>query len=193
LIATAGRPSLRKLLDSLKDQLTERDAITIVFDGEGGKAKSGIQRDWLKGHQSQIQVHEQTPNLGFWGHGIRSKYQGILSPKCTYIMHADDDDFYHAGAFAKLRKLCKDPNILYIGKFERVYDHKPTEYFPPHGYNTIEIGKIGTPCGIIPWNSAAKAKWGEYHGGDGQYYLDLKDHVAGHVFLDEVMYSVKGR
>ena len=52
LIATAGRVSLKNLLDSLKDELTERDAITVVFDGADAFTKSTYEDSWINEHKS---------------------------------------------------------------------------------------------------------------------------------------------
>jgi len=175
------------MLDSLKNELTEHDAITIVFDGEKAKAKSTITPDWLEGHKSTINIIEQIPNLGHWGHGIRNQYQGNLSPKNAFIMHADDDDIYIPGTFAKLRKLCVDPNTLYITKME--YRDRPDVIIPSK--NHIELNDIGTPNGIIPWKLAEKGRWlGEY-GGDFNYYNSIKDYANNIVFLDLVTYSIE--
>jgi YVTN family beta-propeller protein len=116
LIATAGRPCLKVMLDSLKDELLENDAITIVFDGENAFSTSTFSDDWLNNHKSKINIIKQIPNLGFYGHAIRNKYQEILSPKTTFIMNADDDDYYVTGTFNKLRTMCLHSDTLYIAK-----------------------------------------------------------------------------
>jgi hypothetical protein len=82
------------MLDSLKTELLKGDAVTIVFDGPSAKSKSGFKNSWLIGHLAKINSIEQTPALGYWGHGVRTKYQSILTPRTTFIMHADDDDLY---------------------------------------------------------------------------------------------------
>jgi len=192
LIATAGRPSLRKLLNSLRNELEKGDAITIVFDGDKAKAKSGIGPEWFEGHKSHINIIEQTPNLGFWGHGIRNKYQGILEPKCTFVMHADDDDVYIAGSFAKLRKVCTNPNYLYLARIEKFYARENNRrlIIPSLGQTEIIGGDVSTANGLIPSKIAEKSIWGNFYGGDGHYYKGVKDHASGVVFLDEVIYTV---
>jgi len=187
LIATAGRPLLRNMLDSLKNELTEHDAITIVFDGEKAKTKSTITPDWLEGHKSTINIIEQIPNLGHWGHGIRNQYQDNLSPKNTFIMHADDDDRYVPGTFAKLRKLCIDPNTLYITKMG--YGDRPDVKIPSKKH--IEQNDIGTPNGVIPYALAGKGRWLEANGGDFNYYNSIKDYANNIVFLDLITYSIE--
>jgi hypothetical protein len=188
LIATAGRPVLRNMLDSLKYELTEHDAITIVFDGEKAKAKSTITPDWLEGHKSTVNIIEQIPNLGHWGHGIRNHYQDNLSPKNTFIMHADDDDVYIPGTFERLRKLCVDPNTLYITKME--YRDRPDVKIPSKNQN-ITQNDIGTPNGVIPTALAGKGRWLEANGGDFNYYNSIKDYANHIVFLDLITYSIE--
>jgi hypothetical protein len=187
LIATGGRPSLKNLLDSLKDELSEGDAITIVFDGPEAKAKSTYEKSWMEGHRAKINSIEQNPNLGFWGHGIRNKYQGILEPKTTFLMNADDDDIYLEGAFNKLRRLCTKQDTLYIGKMD--YENIPGKQVPSQAKELV-LGDIGTPNGIIPMSVAAKGEWGHKYGGDFMYYDSLIKTGVPYEFLDLTMYRV---
>jgi hypothetical protein len=189
LIATAGRPTLKNLLDSLKDELTENDAITIVFDGAGAKEKAGYDESWFSAHKSQHTVIVQDPNLGagIGGEPIRTKYQTLLKPETTYIMHADDDDKYIKGSFKNLRKLCSDPEVVYIAKM--IYSDKPDLVIPRQSRN-IAQDDIGTPNGIIPFHSAGKAQWGTRYGGDFDYYNALQTRVKDVVFLDLIIYTV---
>ena len=46
LIATAGKPCLINMLNSLKNELTKNDAITIVFDGENSIKQSKLSNYW---------------------------------------------------------------------------------------------------------------------------------------------------
>jgi len=186
LIATAGRPCLRRMLDSLKDELLENDAITIVFDGEDAFGKSTFNDDWLNNHKSKINIIKQSPNLGFYGHGIRNKYQGILTPKTTFIMNADDDDYYVPGTFNKLRRLCYNSNTLYIAKFYKKNDNTVI----PSNLNQIIKDDIGTPCGIIPFDIANKSIWEDKYGGDFDYYNNLQKYISIIKFLDLVIYIV---
>jgi len=186
LIATAGKKVLYNMLNSLKNELTSNDAITIVFDGEDAFIKSSFSYEWLEGHKSIINIVEQTPNLGFWGHGIRNKYQQYLDPKTTFIMHADDDDAYIEGSFTKLRQLCVDPNTLYIARFFIVSKNM----FVPSQMHQIQQDDIGTPCGIIPFNIAYKSEWGHRYGGDFDYYNNIQKYASNTKFLNLTIYKV---
>lgn len=189
LISTAGRPTLKNLLDSLKDELTESDAITIVFDGAGATEKAGYDESWFSGHMSQHTVIVQNPNLGagIGGEPIRTKYQTLLKPETTYIMHADDDDEYIKGSFEKLRNVCSDPEVLYIAKMK--YSDTPGLVIPRQNDYIVQ-DDIGTPNGIIPFHSAGKAEWGMRYGGDFDYYNALQTSVKEVVFLDLIIYTV---
>jgi hypothetical protein len=186
LIATAGKPCLLNMLNSLREQLTENDAITIVFDGEGSLKQSTLSDEWLNGHKSKINIIEQSPNLGYWGHGIRNKYQGILEPKTTFILNADDDDVYVQGSFKKLRELCSNPNTLYITKFLV----RSKNVIVPSQSIKITQDDIGTPCGIIPFNIASNSIWEHRYGGDFNYYDNIQKHCQQIKFLDLIIYYV---
>ena len=184
LIATCGRNSLKRMLDSLKNELNERDAISIIFDGADALNKSSFNNNWISTHKCKINIIEQVPNLGFWGHGIRNIYQGILDPRTTFIMNADDDDEYIPGSFNKLRSICIDPNILYISKFLV----KHNNILIPRQNEKIVQNDIGTPCGIIPFDIANTSSWAPRYGGDFNYYDNLQyDKIQ---FLDIVIYNV---
>jgi len=189
LIATAGRSSLKNLLDSLKDELTEQDAITIVFDGADAEKKSGYDESWFLGHRSTHMIKTQVPNLGagIGGEPVRTKYQTTLKPETTYIMYADDDDTYIKGSFETLRTLCKNPEVLYIAKMN--YADKPGLVIPRQNKEIIQ-NDIGTPNGIVPFKYAGKAEWGMRYGGDFDFYNALKNEVEDLVFLDLIIYTV---
>jgi len=186
LIATGGRSSLKRMLDSLKNQLFGNDAITIIFDGDEALKSSTFCSEWLVDHKAKINIIEQKPNLGFWGHEIRNTYQTNLEPKTTFIMHADDDDIYADDAFHNLRANCYNPNTLYIAKF---LNKKINKIIPSQNFK-IDKDDIGTPCGIIPFNLAGKSKWTVNYGGDFDYYNNLKPFCKEIQFLNFVIYYV---
>lgn len=186
LIATAGRPSLKYMLNSIRDQLRQDDAITIIFDGEKALEKSGFSDEWLKGHISKITIKEEAVALGSWGHSARNKHQGSLNPITTFLMNADDDDIYLKGAFDRLRNKCIDPEILYIATF----CNDNGICVPKKDKNIIELCNIGTPCGIIPFLDANKSKWLDIRGGDYYYYKELTTFTKSTVFLNDVIYKI---
>ena len=180
LIATSGRPSLQNMLYSLIPQLHACDHITIVFDGIGN-----IPLD-ISGALCQIHIKEQLPALGFWGHGIRNK---TILERTDFVLHADDDDRYEEGAFAKLRNLCKRVDSLYIAQFKR----QNGDLVPPFT-GLIRENFIGTPCGIIPYDlnawAAKEGKWLLRRGGDGKFYEAIAKRAKSIKELEIVIYLI---
>ena len=187
LIATNGRPSMIKLLDSLREQLNEDDAITIVFDGPDAYNRSEYNDSWIADFKSKVNIIIQEKNTGFWGHPIRQKYVSILNPKTTFIMHADDDDYYLPDSFDKLRKKCIDPYTLYIAKMDFL---NIRDQVIPSQNEKIILSDIGNPNGITPYDLAPRGIWGNSYIGDFEYYNTLQNHVKNIVFLDDIIYRV---
>jgi len=187
LIATNGRPSMIKLLDSLREQLNKNDAVTIVFDGPDAYNRSKYNDSWIANFKSKVNIIIQEKNTGFWGHPIRQKHVSILNPKTTFIMHADDDDYYLPDSFDKLRKKCIDPNTLYIAKMN--YSNDLDRIIPRQNEKIIN-SDIGNPNGIIPFDMASYGTWGHTYTGDFEYYNTLQNHVKNIVFLDDIIYQV---
>jgi hypothetical protein len=176
LIATVGRPSLQRQLDSLVPQLKEPDVLTIVFDGH-----ATIPCFDLSKMKCKIRQYCEPIALGYWGHGIRNKYASLLDPT-DFVMHADDDDIYTEDAFDHIRYNCRS-NKLYVFLMksqDNVY-----------GY-TLSINHVGTPCGIIPYEYNKQFEWGYYVGGDGEFYEKLNAKYASEVvYVSELIYIVK--
>jgi len=185
LIACGGRKTLQRLLESVMCQLEKDDAITIVFDGDTARAKSGYSESWITNSPCTIFTYDQIPNIGagIGSEPVRSKYQSQLEKITTYIMHADDDDIYLPGAFYNLRHLCKDPNNLYIAKMDNIGTIVPSK-------KSIEYCNIGTPNGIIPFSLANTVAWGPHRGGDFTYYNALQHKVKAVEWLDIIIYKV---
>ena len=186
VIPSGGRPSLKAMLDSLKPQLQSGDAVTVIFDGgEEARKKAGFTDKFMSGFTCKTATVDHTPRINKWSHGIQNAYQS-LPWGTTFVMYGDDDDTYTESAFATLRMKCTDPNCLYIAKMK--YVSKPD--IIPGGDNGIRLGNIGTPCGIIPVNDVAKAKWGLCYGGDFDYYNELQHKVKKLEHLPDIIYTV---
>ena len=188
LITASGRPSLKNLLASMKNELSERDAVTIVFDGKDKKAAAGWSDVWIKDFKAPIALFEEE-HVGNWGHDHRTAYQTKLKPQTTFIMHADDDDQYIPGFAHGLRETCIDPNKLYIARMTYKSDRSHTV---PRQSEVIKQDDIGSPCGIIPWAEAGKGVWENQYTGDFKYYEKLgaalgKDRIS---FIPNVIYLV---
>lgn len=177
-IATIGRNTLENLIESLVDQLTENDCLTIVFDNN--TIRDILNIDKLK---CKIVITNEQTKLGYWGHGIRNKYSSILE-KRDFILHADDDDIYFPNSFDKLRKECLNTNTIYIAKMV-----KSDGIIIPSNRLDIIQGNIGTPCGIIPYEYNMKGNWGYFYGGDGNFYIDLIKKFGRFIRLQTIIYN----
>ena len=192
LICTGGRPQLKRMLDSLKGQLLENDAVTIIFDGPNALEKSTMKDDWVSEFKCPVKKIEQDPGLGFWGHEARNKYQGPLEPKTTFVMHADDDDMYIENSFNILRNKCTNFSKLYIARMTKSENYKDrSKYLPSNNKLEIALSNIGTPCGIIPFDIVDKSTWAHRVGGDFDYYNGLKDKATGVEYLSDLIYKIR--
>jgi len=179
LIATIGRPTLQRMLDSLSPQLDESDCLTIVYDG-----KSELPSFNLSALKCKVNQHIEPVALGSWGHAIRNKYAPLIE-KRDFVMHADDDDIYLPGVFAELRRQCVDTQTLYIAK---MHVRKIGRIIPEGDF--IKINHIGTPNGIIPHELNSKSTWKYQYGGDGLFYEELSRFAKNVSFLSTVIYLV---
>jgi hypothetical protein len=185
LIATIGRPTLLRLLASLRGQMTSDDCVTVVFDGVKSTLLSP---EFIESFPCRLIVFEEPQQLGAFGHGVRNKYAGLLERR-DFVMHADDDDMYNIGAFSELRQLCTDPSTLYLAQFINCASKIK---IPRDGSTVIRHGHIGTPCGIIPYDLNSKGEWAMKNGGDGEFYEALSKSALGSVvFLNRVIYWVR--
>ncbi len=178
LIATIGRKSLQRMIDSLSPQLQEQDCLTLVFDGH-----SKIPEFNLTQFKCEIKQYFEPIALGSWGHAIRNKYAELLE-KRDFIMHADDDDIYFPNVFKELRTLCTDKNVLYIARMRG-----PNGYIVPETHY-IKEGHIGTPNGIIPYELNIKSKWELRIGGDGAFYTQLSK-ISKVEYVETLIYQIK--
>lgn len=181
LIATVGRPQLQRMLDSFLPQLTCDDQLTIVFDG-----KDHIPTFDFSLAKCSVKQYHETEALGYFGHGIRTKYSNILEPR-DFVMHFDDDDYIVPDSLNKLRELCSDTSTLYIS---RITSNRATHICPTIGTTVIETGNIGTPCGVIPYELNKQGKWLPEFGGDGAFYEQISK-LANVKFLDIIHYIVR--
>lgn len=171
VIATAGRETLQRMVDSIAPQLEEQDYLTIIWDCQ----PIALQIDSAC---QVISLHNPEP-LGFWGHGSRNRWQDELPG--DYFMNADDDDIYVYNAMETVRKHCVDYK-LYIFQF------LISGVMVPNG-NSIEIGNIGTACGVYP-KIEKLPKWGYVYGGDGEFYVALSK-LLPYEHINKVIYIVK--
>lgn len=173
VIATAGRPSLQQMVDSIAPQLNKEDYLTIIWDCQGIDLQ-------INSECQVIHCHNPEP-LGFWGHGSRNRWIPVLPG--DYIMNGDDDDVYLSCAMKKIREVCTEEK-LYIFQFEHSGTIVPM-------YKEVKVGNIGTSCGVYP-KVDPMPLWAPVYGGDGMFYEELAKMLPVQ-FVDHVIYKVTPR
>lgn len=172
IIATVGRPSLQRMIDSIAPQLRREDYLTLIWDARFNKDELQI-----KSECTVIHIENPKP-LGAWGHGSRTKWQHTLPG--DYHMNGDDDDVYTPNAMEDIRHHCREDK-LYIFKMKvgkrliPVIDH-------------LKPGNVGTPCGV--YRPHQLPPWPSKHGGDFVFYkaLSLTRPVQ---YVNKVIYRVR--
>jgi len=171
IIATAGRPTLIKMLESILPQLEKQDYLTILWD-----CKPNIQ---FPPHVCTVIQKVNPEPLGFWGHGSRNRWQDELPG--DYFMNGDDDDVYTPDAMAAIREKCTDKK-LYIFQFLHSGIRIPQD-------KELKVGNIGTSCGVYPKISKFP-KWEYRYGGDGEFYIALSK-LLPYEHVKKVIYVVR--
>ena len=164
LLATIGKKSIFSILFSLKKQLTEHDFLTIVFDGKEYTHYYEHVCNACKLFPCKVNIHIEEKNIGFWGHGIRNKYNDLEG---DFVYHIDDDDHLYHDTFKNIRLHCVDPNMIYIFKImlpnqRTIWKHKKITY-----------GQISTQSCVIPKHINRVGYWGLRYGGDFDFYQNL--------------------
>lgn len=171
LIASTGRETLKDTLRSLHGQFMKGvDKIKIYFDGRCDKGADFFQEEWdLFGDDLHYEILPET--LGYWGHGIRNKYQTACIT--DYIHHMDDDDIYCEGCIPRARgALVNHYGKILICKFRTlgnavIWSRK-----------NLAFGQIGTPSGFIFNRPEIMGTWGLGYGGDYNFYKEVQDKIG---------------
>lgn len=170
VIATAGRNTLQRMVDSIAPQLEEQDYLTIIWDCQPIPLQ-------IDSECQVISIHNPEP-LGFWGHGSRNRW--IPELPGDYFMNGDDDDIYTEGCMEKIRSVVKE-NKLYMFQFEHAGFIVPRE-------KIVKVGNCGTSCGVYP-KVDPMPKWEYVYGGDGMFYEKLST-ILDVEFVNHIIYKV---
>jgi hypothetical protein len=184
LIATIGKQSIMRMLESIKGQLNSIDFVTIVYDNKDIDNTFGQVTEFVKQFHCKVNIIMEETNLGYWGHGIRNKYCNIIKDG-DFLIHADDDDKYRPNSIALIKLYSVDRNSLYIFRTYSI-THKSVLWRAP----IIERTNIGTPNGIFPINIINRGIWRPHYGGDFYYCRDISMHVPNIIFVPIVIYDV---
>ena len=171
VIATANRPTLKRMVDSIASQLNSEDYITLIYDADPTEIEIDTRATVIKIKNSFL--------LGNWGHGSRTKWQKYLPG--DYIMNADDDDVYTHNAMDIIRENCTESRLYIFQMLSNGITTVPN-------YHKIEMGNIGTPCGVYP--NIDLPEWKPVYGGDFEFYNELSNKLE-HTFVDKIIYIIK--
>jgi glycosyltransferase involved in cell wall biosynthesis len=181
-LTTIGRPTLTDALKSLETQLDENDNVYLFIDGIDYWNLVDKQLENFEDLKFNLKITYEKQNLGFWGCGLRNKYQNNLDG--DYILHCDDDDVYMDDAIEKIKSHCKDDQSINFFKFYLNYAFNHFVWNAP----VLTISDIGTPSGVIPNVPEKFGTWGNRYGGDFDFYNSCK---FNHNFIDDFIYVVK--
>ena len=186
LITSIGKPTLKDTLRSLHGQFASGlDKVHLYFDGPCTNDSSQFQEE-IDMYGSDIQVVTLETNLGYWGHGIRNKYQTMCPT--DYVHNMDDDDIYVNSCIPNVRnELRTSYGKVVICKFRtlgsRIIWSKPKLIF----------GEVGTPSGFIFNRPEVFGTWGLQYGGDFQFYEQIQDNIGKENLVFKDILVVKTR
>lgn len=186
LITTVGEETLQQTLRSLYGQFGfGLDKVLLVFDGKMINHFTKFD-DEVKMYGDSIEVAILDKNLGFWGHGIRNKYQHTCDT--DYIHHMDSDDVYSPDVIKKVRQdLRENYGKLVIYKFRS--DNNRVVWETPK----LAFAQVGTPSGLIPNRKEIFGNWGYFYGGDFQFYQQVAENIGNEniVFKPDIIVKTK--
>lgn len=117
IIPTAGRPTLKRTLRSVRRQARDDVEVIVISDGEQPKAEAMTRaeaRHW------RAVKYLTGPVSGRWGHAQRM--EAIKQATGDYLLFMDDDDVYRRSAFRHLRRATlRHPGRVIIFRMKR-YD-----------------------------------------------------------------------
>lgn len=185
-LCTIGKRKMTNIVRSIYGQFIRgHDKIAVFFDGPNF-AEVGpeyFQSEWdLYGEDISYTVLPQ--NLGFWGHGIRNLYQTTFST--DYIYNIDDDDQMIEGIIPSVRSdLATHYGKIIIYKIQArggLIWNSPT----------LAYGNVGTPSGFIYNNPKIMGHWGEWYGGDYEFYRSTAEKIGMEniIFDKKIIYKV---
>lgn len=179
LLATIGKPTIFNILSSLKNQLTNFDFLTIVFDGKDKSKNIDKIKEFLINFQCKVNIIIEENNLGYWGHGIRNKYNNLEG---DFIYHIDDDDIIYDDSLKIIRNHCIDNNFIYI--FKIILENNSVIW----NNKSINKSKISTQSGVIPMKMNKEGYWKLEYGGDYYFYKDLYEKF-NMIFINKIIYK----
>lgn len=153
IVATTGRPTLVRALQSLADQpLADGDEVLVVGAGADAARRFGYR-------------HVPCASGGDWGGTERRK--GIALATGTHLAFLDDDDVYLPGAFARMRAaVIAAPSRPVM--FRMINVDGSTLWRE----RRVAYGNHGTPQFVTPNVAGKVGLWGTDYAGDTAFVVD---------------------
>lgn len=138
-------------------------------------------------HDWHADAQEVVRNGPIRAHRLRNMFlETQLSQKGNFLLFADDDNWYEPNFAERIKDVVsqdtESPYFFrgYFDNQQRLLWHKPE----------IAYGNIDTMCAVMPvaMFSRVHSRWGEHHGGDFSFFLDLIDHVDRYYMVDIVIF-----
>lgn len=136
---TAGRPTLRRTLRSIRRQRADDLEVIVISDGEQPSAEAIVREE--AGDWPAVR-YITGPVSGRWGHAQRT--MAIPEARGAYVLFMDDDDVYRRNAFRHIRRAIRhQPGRVIIFRMKR-YDgvlwQRPE----------LEEGQVSTQQFLVP-------------------------------------------
>lgn len=175
LVATLGRPTLERTLESITSQLRPGDQVIVIGATQSigdRAAKYGCTfvlanpgRDW----------------------GASERAVGIAHATGDYVSFMDDDDVYTPGARDAMEAAMTahpgKPTIfrMQIARTGELLWREPV----------AKMGNMGTPMMFLPTAAAKRGRWGKRYGNDFEFWASMQWPASDIVWSSDVIASIR--
>ncbi len=167
LVATTGRPTLKRALDSI--ELWPGDELIVVGNMGGFE-------------DPRVRFLPHRPGKD-WGHTERN--YAMPFAKGEYLAHLDDDDAYVPGARALMERTADQPRRPVVF---RLRDRTGHELWKDR---QIRMGNVGTPMVIMPNVKAKLGRWAPRYGGDYDFLKSSRWRHEEYLWRPEVIVEIR--
>lgn len=181
IIPTIGRPSLADTVGSVVEQLSDRDRVVVLHNGEHSEESAKMVLQFSDKRIGFLAVETQ---LGDYGHPARNR---VLDRHVhtSHVWSLDDDDIARPGALGAMREHFDDPWTLFRMHFGP--GHYASGITLPHSQR-IAHGNLGTPMIFAP---LTPARFGHHYSGDFDYAYELEQLLGPPVYAADIVATVR--